>query len=115
MAEREEVFVDANIFLEVFLRDCHAERCRNFLRTLTGNGYDAVTSDFIVYTCILQVENKHKSATALKDFLIAMSNFNIEVVRPVFNDAHEAVQIAEKTNLDFDDALIVSCMKGNGI
>ncbi len=115
MGEREVVFVDANIFLEVFLRDQNAERCKSFLRNLEENEVSAVTSDFVAYTCLIQIEYKLKSPKIMKDFLIAMDNFQIEIVRPLFYETFGAVEIGERHKLDFDDGLIISCMKSNGI
>ena len=30
----KEVFVDANVFLEIFLKDSKSEECKNFLKSL---------------------------------------------------------------------------------
>ena len=45
----KEIFIDANIFLEIFLKDAKSEECKAFLKSLQEQDIQAVTTDFIMY------------------------------------------------------------------
>ena len=65
MGEREVVFIDANIFLEFILEDEKSEKCDILLKNIKTNEINAMTSDFIVYTCLIQIQNKLKNIEML--------------------------------------------------
>ena len=112
----EEIFIDANIFLEIFLKDKRAEECKALLRTLQEQERNAVTTDFIIYSCILQVQNKLKNAELIKNTIIFFNSHpNLKVIRPSFEDLHNSAGILETAKLDFDDSLVVACMNSHGI
>ena len=112
----EEIFIDANIFLEIFLKDKKAEECKSFLRSLQEQERNGVTTDFIIYSCILQVQNKLKNAEFIANTIIFFNSHpNLKILRPSFEDLHNSVETMEMTKLDFDDSLVVSCMKSYGI
>ena len=109
-----KIFIDANIFLEIFLQDIKSEECKSFLKSL-NEGKEAFTSDFIVYSCILQVQNKLKDSKLLKKTIIFFNSFNINIIRPSLEDFYNATRIMETIGLDFDDSLVVACMKSQNI
>ena len=116
MDEREVVFIDANIFLEVILKDEKNESCKNYLNKIKNNEIMAITSDFIIYTCLLQIERNIKDNEKLKKFILGINSLNgLEIIRPYLTDIHNAIKIANKESLDFDDSLVVSCMKSANI
>ena len=71
----EEIFIDANIFLEIFLKDKKAEECKSFLRSLQEQERNGVTTDFIIYSCILQVQNKLKNAEFIANTIIFFNRY----------------------------------------
>ena len=86
------------------------------MRSFADNNSQAVTSDFIIYTCVIQIKNKLKSTSAIKNALIFFSNFQgLKIVRPSLNDVYNAVELMESSRLDFDDSLVVSAMKSNNV
>jgi predicted nucleic acid-binding protein len=105
------MFIDANIFLEVALNDTNGDRCESFLSKLK-QGY---TTDFIIYACMLKIENRLKNSIALKNFVLSMSNLPLTIIHPDFEDLYEATFISDKHGLDFDDALVVSIMKRSNV
>jgi len=116
MGEREVVFIDANIFLEFILEDEKSEKCDILLKNIKTNEINAMTSDFIVYTCLIQIQNKLKNIELLKDFILLIGSLNgLEIIRPYLTDIYNAIEIANKESLDFDDSLVVSCMKSANI
>ena len=115
MGEKEIVFIDANIFLEFILGDQQALRCKEFLEQIRNFTIFAYTSDFIIYSCLLQIERKLKSRLFLHDFLLLLSDCSIKIIRPSLQDISLALKLVDKEQLDFDDSLVVSCMVKNNI
>ena len=109
-------FIDANIFLEVALKDKRSDECKKFLIDVLEKKINAYTSDFILYTCILQIEGKLESRKKMEDFIVLISNMeNLEFIRPNLDAMNVAIDIAKKYNLTFDDALVVACMTANNV
>ena len=70
----------------------------------------------IMYSCILQVQNKLKATDLIKDVVIFFNSYsNLKVIMPTIDDIFDAIETIEKEKLDFDDSLVVACMKSNGI
>lgn len=112
----KEIFIDANIFLEIFLKDAKSEECKAFLKSLQGRNRQALTTDFIMYSCILQVQNKLKATDFIKNVVIFFNSYsNLKVIMPTIDDIFDAIENIEKEKLDFDDSLVVACMKNYGI
>jgi|SRR3989338_548692 len=112
----EEIFIDASIFLEVFFDDAKAEECEKFLKSLGADEKIGYTSDFLIYACIIAIENRFKGPKKLENALIFFKNCpNLTVLRPRWDELHYAIQVIKSEKLDFDDSLVVACMKSNGI
>ena len=112
----EEVFIDANIFLEIFLKDKKAEEFKALLRSLQEQEREIVTTDFIIYSCILQVQNKLKNVELIKNTIVFFNSHpNLKILSPSFEDLHNSVEVMKSYKLDFDDGLVIACMNGNGI
>lgn len=110
----EEVFIDANIFLEIFLKDEKSEACKSFLKSLLEKNQWVVTSDFIIYSCLIQVQHYLKSIPFLKKTLLFFNNYPLlKIYRPSLADWDHAVELMGAYSLDFDDSLVVSCMHEN--
>ena len=109
------LFIDANIFLEVELDDKRSEECRELLLEIYNKRIKSITSDFIVYTCLIQLENK-ASVAYMENFITFLDNMrNIEVHSPAYKTLYNAFETMKKYGLDFDDALVVSTMTSLGI
>ncbi|MBI2670818.1 type II toxin-antitoxin system VapC family toxin [Candidatus Woesearchaeota archaeon] len=109
------MFIDTNIFLEIFLKDKNYVKCEEFIRRLTNKKISFYTSDFIIFSCLLIIKNKLKSTTHMKGFLIFINSIKIEIIRPSLKEMYGAIEFMKKYRLDFDDALIISCMVENNI
>jgi len=109
-------FVDANIFLEVFLKDNRWEEARDFLNKLSKEEFKGVTSDFIVFSILLQIQDKAKSTDLMKDFITALGNIEgLKVAHFTYGILLKAMVLMEKYGLDFDDSLQVGFMESMGI
>ena len=111
----EKVFIDANIFLEIFLGDEKCKLCENYLNSLKENKIEVVTSDFIVYSCILLVQNKLDESGIVSKVAVFFNSYPVKILRPSLGDIYDAAQIMKKSIFDFDDALVLACMKNNNI
>ena len=77
----KEIFIDANVFLEIFFDDAKADECEIFLKSLDSDGTIAFTTDFLIYACILAIENKFKDYKKLENALIFFKSFYINISR----------------------------------
>lgn len=109
------VFVDANIFLEIFLKNNKIEDCKKFLEKSRLGDISTFTSDFIVYTCLIQIQYKTKEINNMNDFVIFINTLNLNILRLNIANIPRTVELMNKYKLDFDDALVVSFMKDNNI
>ena len=108
--------MDANIFLEIALEDNRNEECKNFIIEILSNKIKAYTSDFIIYTCLIQLQFKSKeNIKKMKEFLIFINSLNINIIKPTLNEISKVMGFMEKYNLDFDDGLVISYMVNNNI
>ncbi|MBD3155078.1 MAG: PIN domain-containing protein [Candidatus Aenigmarchaeota archaeon] len=109
-------FVDANIFLEVQLGGERSEECKKFLERIYKNKFDAITSDFIIYICLIQIQNKSGSSEKMGKFMDFLTNLEaLEILRPSTSIISKALRFMENYKLDFNDALVVASMVENNI
>ena len=98
------------------LDDEKAIDCKMFFDKLKNGEVEASTSDFIIYTCLLQIQYKFKSLKYLKNFILFINEMKgLRIFRPSLNDIYKSINISEKYKLDFDDSLVVSLMINNNI
>lgn len=112
----EVIFVDANIFLEIFLQDSKAEKCKTFLRSAQEQKRQMVTTDFIVYSCLILVQKQVKNTKLLRNTILFFHSLpNLLIVRPSPDEWYDAIEIMERYTLDFDDSLVIASMQRNNI
>ena len=73
------------------------------------------TSDFIIYSCLLAIQNRPSQSVKMKDFLTFASSIGVVIIRPAIKTLHTSTNLMERYQLDFDDAFVVSCMQDYGI
>jgi len=104
-------FVDANIFLEVFLQDARWEEARDFLEKLSKGDLEGITTDYIIFSILLQIENKKKSTKEMKDFVAFLGNMKgLKIAHFTLGILMKAMSVMENYGLDFDDALEAAYM-----
>ena len=112
----EEVFIDTNVFLALFLNEDTAGDCKKFLKSLETEGKRPATSDFIMHSCFVIVERNQKTIDALRKAFMFFNQYgSLRIVRLSFEDVSNAIDVMESDNLDFDDGLVVACMRNYGI
>lgn len=109
-------FIDTNVFLEVEFKDPRWQESKNFLYKIENGEIEAVISDFIVYSCILEIEAKTKSAERIRKFIKGLQLISgLSIFHPTYVELLNALNFMKKNDLDFDDALVVSSMIANKI
>ena len=112
----EPVWVDACIFIEIALDQRRAEECAELIKEIREGKVKAFTSDYCVYSTILVTLAKGAGSKAVEGALNAFHSLKgLEIVRPNLEVMHEALSISAKRRLDFDDSLVLSCMRRLGI
>lgn len=98
-------FVDTNIFFEWLLDRKSAKDCEQLLNLAVEGKTAFVCSHFSIHSvCILLVnENKFNETRMFLEF-ISKTPF-INVINITVEDDKKILEIVEKTDLDFDDAL----------
>ena len=57
-----------------------------------------------------------KNSESIKNAILFFSNYkNLRIIRPAFDEFYRAVEIIDSEKLDFDDSLVIACMKNYGI
>ncbi len=109
--DKETRFVDANIFLEVFLKDKNWESAAKYLGGFARGESNGVTSDFVVFSILLQIHNKTKSIKFMEDFVTFLGNLKtLKIAHFTLGILTNAASIMGKYGLDFDDSLQASFM-----
>lgn len=110
----DKVFVDANIFLEIFLHDRKKDECEQILVQCIQEGKNLVTSDFIIYSCLLKISRSGKDAM-LKTAVAFFHSVPLAILRPSLETIYLAIENTDRYSLDIDDSLVISCMKESEI
>ncbi len=108
-------FIDSNIFLELELEDERKDECEQFLTKIVEGTEGGIISDFIVYSILIELTQK-STLTVAKNFLNFLEQTtNITIFVPNTQILSNTFNFIKKYKLDFDDALVVSCMMANKI
>ena len=109
------MFIDTNIFLEIFLKDKNYIKCEEFIRDLIRKKITFYTTDYIIYSCLLIISNKLGSSFVMRNFLIFINSIKIAIIRPSLSVLYDSIRTMKKYKLDFDDALVISSMIENNL
>jgi len=116
MAEEIIKFIDANVFLEVFLLDKNWEGAAEFLKKVSEEVITCFTSDFIIYSILLQIQNKTRNKESMKAFITFLDNMKgLKIARFTPEILMTAINYMETYKLDFDDSVQLSFMDSFGL
>ena len=104
------VFIDANIFLEIFLAQKKKEKCVELLEKIKNGKIVAFTSNFIVFGVSLILEKYAKKPEEIKSVienLFSIDNLKIYDLTP--SDLIDATKLMKKYGLGLEDSL---CLQG---
>lgn len=101
----ETYLVDTNIFLEVMLSRSKREECKKLLAMLRDGKAKGIVTDFTVHS-IMVLMDRFKKLEELKTFLLSlMAHKGLYVYTTPVADEVNAVESAEESKLDVDDAI----------
>lgn len=105
--------IDANVFLEVLLKQDNANSCIEFLEKVKDGEIKALLSIFTVDGVVLALERHGQSPEGIRTFLNSLLNYKgLKIYFPTINDRMLATAHM-KLGLDFEDALTLQCAFSN--
>lgn len=106
------MLVDANIFLEVELSRKRSKECEEFLREVDEGKLRVFTTDFIIDSVIIIMENYGCKPEKIRRFLLALLiSKGLRIYSHDFMDRLKATKNMKKFKLDFDDSLAIVAMQ----
>lgn len=105
--------VDTNIILEWLLNQEKANICRELLYYFYESGQQVTLTRFAIYSIEVSLirQKKFKILESFLYFLEILKSLN--VYNTTFNEEKKIIQVSQKYNLDFDDALQYYVAKKN--
>jgi len=105
-------FIDANIFLEVELKQRRAQDCKSYLRKVSAGETSAVTSGSIIDTISILMECAECAPLKIRKFLLSLLKYKgLRMYELTMEDRVAATEHMETIDLDFDDALVYAVMR----
>lgn len=105
------LFIDANIFLEVQLGQAESSQCKQFLEYLESNENEVWINSFLVFSMLLTIQHKTEDLEKCEQLLTILNSYKgLNVLNPSFSTIFNAIKFQTQYDLDFDDALVLSCM-----
>ena len=106
------MFIDANIFLEVQLGQHRSQECKDFLNKVDAGDVQAFTSDFIIDSIVVTMENRNVQDMKILRFLLALrGSRGLSIYNHTLNDRILAANFMLKSNLTFDDSMVAVALK----
>jgi predicted nucleic acid-binding protein len=102
--------IDANIFLELLLKQEKYEECKYFLSLVRDGKIHAIISDFTISGIVIVMERYGAKWKDLRLFLLSLARYSgLHVYQANIQDKILATRYMQKYGLDFDDALTLQC------
>jgi predicted nucleic acid-binding protein len=106
------LFIDANVFLEVQLGQNRPRECEDLLDKVDAGELKAFTSDFVIDSIIIIMENGNIQARQILRFLLALRvSKGLSIYSHTFTDRILAANTMFKHRLTFHDSMVVVAMK----
>src|SRR3989344_8375615 len=97
--------IDANIFLELLLKQERYEECREFLAEVRDGRVEAIVSEFTVCGIALILERYTKDWRVIRRFFLSLTKYGgPSIYQPTLYDKIEATSLMSAHGLDFEDA-----------
>ncbi len=107
--------LDANIFLEFFLKQERAPECKELLLSIFENKIQAVVSDTTLVTIAFNLERCGQSWLEIRKFFLSLSRYEgLHIYIPSLPDKVFATDFMRDYKLDFDDALTLQASIASG-
>jgi predicted nucleic acid-binding protein len=108
--------VDTNIFLELELGHSRSAECKDFLSNVARGKVKAATTDFIIDSIALVMEDRGNAVDDIRKFLASLVVYKgLFIYNLGLKGRMLAIDEMENEGLDFDDATSVATMRRLGI
>ena len=107
-----DFLIDANIFLELQLEQSRSAECKEFLSLVSSGKVEAATTDFILDSIAVVMEDKKATPEDIRKFFVSLSLFKGLYIHNL--DLRGRIAAAQKMadeNLDFDDSTSIVAME----
>lgn len=105
------LFIDANIFLEVQLQQAETSQCEKLLEYVESKRSEVWINSFLVFSMLLTIQHKTGNLEKCEQLLSILNSYQgLNVFNPSFSTILNAIRFQSNFSLDFDDALVLSCM-----
>jgi len=110
------LLVDANIFLELALGQTRSSECKSFLEKVASGRVKAATTDFILDSVEIVMEDRAAPAAAIEKFFSSLTLYKGLLVHSLgIKGRISAAEEMESNGLSFDDSTSVAAMRRLGI
>ena len=107
------MLIDANIFLEVLLKQEKYLICAEFLKKIQKGEAEAIITTFTIDGIILVLERHGQDTDSIKIFIHSLYNYaGLKIYVATMNDRLQAISHM-LLGLDFEDALTLQCALSN--
>lgn len=107
------MLIDANIFLEVLLKQEKYLICAEFLKKIQKGEAEAIITTFTIDGIILALERHGQDTDSIKIFIHSLYNYaGLKIYVATMNDRLQAISHM-LLGLDFEDALTLQCALSN--
>jgi len=97
--------IDANIFLEVELKQKRHPECRAYLEKVRDGTVNAITTNFIVDTISILMDNAGCEPDQVRRFILSFLKYKgLSIYDLTLSDRVIATRYMDQHKLDFDDA-----------
>jgi len=104
--------IDANIFLELELGQSRSSECKEFLSQVARGRIKAVTTDFILDSVALVMEDKRSPPKDIRKFFVSLALYKgLSIYSLDLKDRIVASEEMIRERLDFDDSTSIAAMK----
>jgi len=104
--------IDANIFLELQLEQSKSAECKEFLSLVSNGKIEAATTDFILDSIAVVMEDKKAGPEDIRKFFVSLSLFKGLYIHNLdLRGRIAAAQKMSKEDLDFDDSTSLVAME----
>jgi len=108
--------IDANIFLEIELKQKRLHNCGAYLRKVRDGEIEAITTNFIVDTVSILMDNAGCDPTKIGTFNLTLLKYKgLSVYDLTMTDKVIATEQMKRFRLDFGDATAYAAMMSMGI
>ena len=111
-----DFLIDANIFLELQLEQSRSAECKEFLSLVSSGKVEAATTDFILDSIAVVMEDKKATPEDIRKFFVSLSLFKGLYIHNL--DLRGRIAAAQKMadeDLDFDDSTSIVAMEAMNI